>query len=189
MRMHLRVLLYISLIATPLLTLAATEVAGVRIDDSCTLGDRSLKRNGAGVRSKFFFKIYVGVLCVEDPARDAAALLAAPGAKRMQMNMLYDKVEAEKITDGWEEGFRANLDAAEFARLEPRLKQFNAMFRTLRKGDVVNMDYIPGRGTEVSINGESRGVVEGEDFFRALLKVWIGKHPADKSLKKGLLGK
>ncbi len=189
MRIHLRVLLYLSLIAPPLLAQAATDVAGVNVDKSCNMGDQALKLNGAGIRSKFFFKIYVGVLCLEQPARDAAAVLAAPGAKRMQMNMLYDKVEAEKITDGWEEGFRANLDSAGYARLEPRLKQFNAMFRTLRKGDVVNMDYIPGRGTQVSINGEPRGVVEGEDFFRALLQVWIGKHPADKSLKKGLLGK
>jgi len=189
MRTYLRVLLYLSLIASPLLAQAATNVAGVNVDQSCNTGDQALKLNGAGIRSKFFFKIYVGVLCLEQPARDATAVLAAPGAKRMQMNMLYDKVEAEKITDGWKEGFRANLDSTAYTRLEPRLKQFNAMFHTLRKGDVVNMDYIPGRGTEVSINGESRGIVEGEDFFRALLQVWIGQHPADKSLKKGLLGK
>jgi hypothetical protein len=186
---YLRTLLYFSLITTPLLVQAGMEVAGIEVDKSCNVEARPMKLNGAGIRSKYFIKVYVGVLCLEQPAQDPATLLATPGAKRMQMNMLYKKVEAEKITEGWTDGFRANLDEARFSQLEPRLKQFNALFPTLRKGDVVNMDYVPGRGTELQINGKSLGVIEGEDFFNALLQVWIGKHPADKSLKKGLLGK
>ncbi len=186
---YLRALLYFSLIATPLLAQAGMKVAGIDVSDSCKMDTRPLKLNGAGVRSKYFFRIYVGVLCLEQPAHDPATILAASGGKRMQMNMLYSKVDAEKITKGWTEGFRANLDKAAFSRVEARLKQFNALFPALREGDVVNMDYLPGRGTELVINGKSLGVIEGEDFFNALLRVWVGKHPADKSLKKGLLGK
>jgi len=185
----LRTLLYLGLMASPLLVQAKTEVAGVRVDESCKAENLPVKLNGAGIRSKFFFKIYVGVLCVEQPGHHASALLSAPGAKRMQMNILYKKVDAEKITEGWTEGFRANLDDAAFERVKARLAQFNALFPTLRAGDVVDMDYRPGQGTELSINGKSLGVIEGEDFFNALLQVWIGKHPADDSLKKGLLGK
>lgn len=186
---YLRALLYFSLITTPLLAQAGMKVAGIDVSESCKTDTRPMQLNGAGVRSKYFFSIYVGVLCLEQPANDPAAILAADGAKRMQMHMLYKKVDAEKITEGWTEGFRANLDKAAFSRLETRLKQFNALFPTLREGDVVNMDYLPERGTELVINGKSLGVIEGEDFFNALLQVWIGQHPADKALKKGLLGK
>ncbi|TCK19181.1 chalcone isomerase-like protein [Thiogranum longum] len=186
---YLRILFYFSLIATPLLAQAVTKVAGIDVSGSCSLDGQSMKLNGAGIRSKYFIKIYVGVLCLEHPAHDPATILAASGAKRMQMNMLYKEVDAEKITEGWTEGFRTNLDKATFSRLEPRLKQFNTLFPALHKGDVVNMDYLPGRGTGLVINGKSLGVIEGEDFFNALLQVWIGRHPADKSLKKGLLGK
>lgn len=189
MPITLRTLLYLSLIASPLLAQAETKVAGVNVSESCNVDNRPMKLNGAGIRSKFFFKIYVGVLCVEQTGRDSATILAAAGAKRMQMNMLYEKVEAEKITDGWTEGFKANLDDAAFSQLKPRLDKFNALFPTLREGDVINMDYVPERGTELSINGKSLGTIEGDDFFRALLQVWIGKHPADNTLKKGLLGK
>ena len=187
---YLRTLLYLGLITTPLLARAGTEVAGIEVSKSCNADGQSMKLNGAGIRSKYFFKIYVGILCLEQPGLDdPAAILAAPGAKRMQMNILYRKVEAEKITEGWTDGFRANLDKAAFLHLEPRLKQFNALFPALHEGDVVNMDYLPGRGTELAINGKPLGIVQGEDFFSALLRVWIGKHPADTSLKKGLLGK
>jgi len=189
MLIYLRTLLYLGLIATPLFAQGETNVAGIQVEESCKVDDRPMKLNGAGIRSKYFIKIYVGVLCLEQPEHDSAAILAAPGTKRMQMNMLYKKVEAEKITEGWTDGFRANLDKAAFSHLESRLKQFNALFPTLNEGDVINMDYLPGRGTELQINSKSLGVIEGEDFFKALLQVWIGKHPADKSLKKGLIGK
>ncbi len=186
---YLRTLICLGLVAVPLLAQAGEKVAGIDVSGSCSLDDRPLKLNGAGIRSKYFIKIYVGVLCLEQPAHDAESILAATGAKRMQMNMLYKEVDAGKITEGWTEGFRANLDAATFSRLEPALNRFNALFPALHKGDVVDMDYLPGRGTELIINGKPLGVIESEDFFNALLQVWVGEHPADKSLKKGLLGK
>ncbi len=189
MLITLRTLLYLSLIASPLLAQAKTQVAGVDVSESCSVDDRSMTLNGAGIRSKYFIKVYVGVLCMEQPGRDPVVLLAAPGAKRMQMNILYKKLEAGKITDGWRDGFSANLDDDEFSRMKPRLDKFNALFPELHEGDVVNMDYQPGRGTELIINDKSLGVIEGDDFFKALLQVWIGEHPADKTLKKGLLGK
>ncbi|VAW75136.1 hypothetical protein MNBD_GAMMA15-1929 [hydrothermal vent metagenome] len=184
-----RTLLFLTLTTSPLLAQAASKIAGVNTDESCSVENRPMKLNGAGIRSKYFIKIYVGVLCVEQSGQDTSALLAAPGAKRMQMNILYKKLEAGKITDGWKDGFSANLDDAEFSRLKPRLDKFNALFPTLHEGDVVNMDYVPERGTELIINDKSLGTIEGGDFFQALLQVWIGKHPADKTLKKGLLGK
>jgi hypothetical protein len=101
---------------------------------------------------------------------------------------LYKEVEAGKIARGWVEGFRANLSEAEYRHLEKRLNRFNDLFPTLRKGDTVHMDYLPGGGTQLSVNDEPLGNIEGDDFFAALMQVWIGDHPADNGLKKGLLG-
>ena len=104
------------------------------------------------------------------------------------MTMLYKEVEAGKITQGWNDGFSANLTNAELEPLKQRLKKFNALFPPLYKGDIVRMDYSPGTGTLLSINDRQLGHIEGADFFAALLKVWIGAQPVDKNLKKGLLG-
>jgi len=181
-------LFYLSLLATPLLGHAGTKIAGVEIADSYQLNGKPLALNGAGVRSKFFFKIYVGALYTGMTSNTAVELVAAPGPKSMQMTMLYKKVEAEKITSGWTEGFKANVTDSEFNQLEQRLQVFNALFPALHAGDSVHMDYSPETGTKLSINGKALGTIEGEDFFSALLNVWIGERPADNALKAGLLG-
>lgn len=167
---------------------AATDVAGVPLADHYSVDGTSLVLNGAGIRSKFFIHIYVGALYLPETSKSAASILAAPGPYSMQMYMLYKRVDADKIRNGWTEGFRANVDGDGFAALEDRLRQFNRLFTDLKKGDVVRMDYAPGKGTSIRINGQPRGTVPGRDFALALLRVWIGEHPADDDLKRGLLG-
>ncbi|MEN8760789.1 MAG: chalcone isomerase family protein [Thiogranum sp.] len=183
-----RCIFYISLLLPPLLAQAETKIAGIELADSYQVGQQSLLLNGAGIRSKLFIKIYVGALFLGKTSNSPAAILASTGAKSMQMTMLYKEVEAKKITQGWNDGFEANLNDVELKALENRLSKFNALFPALRKGDIVRMDYSPDIGTELSINNRQLGRIEGADFFAALLKVWIGEHPADKTLKKGLLG-
>ena len=104
------------------------------------------------------------------------------------MHFVYGKVEADKIREGWTEGLRANLAPGEFQVLEPSLAAFNALFPDLRKDDRVWIDYVPGKGTEVRINDQLRGKVPGADFYRALLRVWLGREPADEDLRQALLG-
>lgn len=190
MRSLYRCLLYIniSLLLTALPAQAGTKIAGIELADSYQIGEHSLLLNGAGIRSKLFVKVYVGALYLGEPSSSSTAILATEGAKSMQMTVLYKAVEAEKITNGWNDGFEANLDDSELQTLKDRLRTFNALFPDLHKGDRVHMDYSPDTGTRVSVNDEQLGIIEGADFFVALLKVWIGDQPADKNLKKGLLG-
>ena len=183
-----RSIFYISLLLPSLLAQADTKIAGVELADSYRIDQQALLLNGAGVRSKMFVKVYVAALYVSETSTSPAAILAAPGAKSMQMTMLYKEVEAGKITQGWNDGFSANLTNAELEPLKQRLEKFNALFPPLYKGDIVRMDYSPGTGTLLSINDRQLGHIEGADFFTALLKVWIGEQPVDKNLKKGLLG-
>ena len=78
--------------------------------------------------------------------------------------------------------------SSERKAIQPRLEAFNKLFTAMQKGDLLRIDYTPARGTEVRLNGEWRGSVEGNDFFRALLKVWLGSDPVSKSLKLDMLG-
>jgi hypothetical protein len=104
------------------------------------------------------------------------------------MHFLYKEVGKEKITGAWAEGLAANHTAAEMQALQPQLGKFNALFRTMHKGEVIRICYLPGTGTEVRINGERLGNVEGEAFFHALLGIWLGAHPVSNDLKQGMLG-
>lgn len=168
----------------------AVEIAGTDIPETMTLpnGGATLVLNGAGIREKFFMDIYIGALYLESRTSDARAILDDTGPASVMMHFLHSEVSKEKITDAWTEGLEKNVADADKAGLGARLAVFNKLFRTVRKGDVIRIDYLPDSGTEVRINGEWRGTVEGNDFFRAILSIWLGDKPVTESLRQGMLG-
>ena len=169
----------------------AVEVAGVSLADKVLVGEQgqTLLLNGAGVRKKVVVKVYVGALYLQQKKGEPRAILDDAGPKRMVMHFLYKEVGAEKLADAWSDGFHGNQGAERMQGLKERLEQFNALFPTVRRGDRIEIDLLPDRGTVVRLNGKELGSVPGTDFSRALLEVWLGAKPADKGLKKALLGK
>ncbi|MCU7929952.1 MAG: chalcone isomerase family protein [Candidatus Thiodiazotropha sp. (ex Codakia rugifera)] len=168
----------------------AREVAGVSIPDQIVRdADKAeLVLNGAGVRKKFFFSVYLASLYLQQPSRQIEAVIDADKPARVQMRILYSKIDKEKFTKGWDDGFSANLSAEQLQAVRQRLDQFNGMFQSLVKGDTIELDYIPGEGTHVTIKGEKKGIVPGGDFYQALLMVWLGESPISQTLKQELLG-
>ncbi|WP_457673417.1 chalcone isomerase family protein [Thiolapillus sp.] len=166
----------------------ARTVEGVNLPETISLDGEELVLNGAGVREKFFFDIYVAALYLPAKTGDAGKILAADQPWRMTMNFLYSEVGRKKLDKGWDEGFEANVPPAQLSALRERLQQFKNLFTTMHKGDVVVMDYQPGKGVRVTIRGEEKGTIPGADFAAALLSVWIGAEPVTGSVKKALLG-
>jgi hypothetical protein len=169
----------------------AVTIEDTGIPDSITLenGGHNLLLNGAGIRKKFFMDIYIGALYLPARTSDSHAILNDSGPASVLMHFLYHEVGKDKITDGWNDGLKANLDPAAMQAIAADLERFNALFRTVHEGERIRIDYIPGTGTEVRINDELRGTVAGSDFYRALLNVWLGDRPVSKSLKKAMLGR
>jgi len=171
-------------------SLQARQLDDVTLPDSVTLDgtDVTLQLNGMGYRTKFIFDIYVGALYTESKVNSRDAAQALSGPKRVVMHVVYDEVERDKITDGWNDGFEANNSESQLQKLKPRLDTFNSYFPDLKKNDVLFFDYIPGTGTRLTINNEVAGIIEGGDFYTALLDVWLGEEPADDDLKDAMLG-
>ncbi len=169
----------------------ALEVAGVKVDDTTLAGDgkTQLLLNGAGLREKFFIDVYVGSLYLQAKTPDVNAILSDDGPARVQLDIVYSKISKEKITQGWLDGLEDNLSSSEFDAIQSKIKAFNKLFTPLVEGDVIRIDYTPENGTELRINGEWRGDISGNDFFRDLLKIWLGPDPVSDSLKQGMLGK
>ncbi len=169
---------------------ASVTIDGVEISDTLTVanGTPALILNGAGIREKLFLDIYIGALYLPAKSGDALAILSGKGPACVAMHFLYKQVSREKINDAWEDGLAANHNAVEMQALQPQLEKFKTLFRTMHKGEVIRICYLPGTGTEVRINGERRGDVEGETFFHALLAIWLGNHPVSNDLKQGMLG-
>jgi len=169
----------------------AAEVAGVKVDDRISLGPGELMLNGAGLRTKALFKIYVAGLYLAEKKTSVADVLALSGAKRVSMRMMRE-LSAKQLTDALDEGIRDNTPADEREALKDRLVELSATMNALQsamEGDIIALDWLPGTGTRVVLNGEAKGkAIPGEDFYRALLRIWLGDNPVSGSLKKALLG-
>ena len=173
------------------LTLSANalELKGVKIDETAQVSGKALVLNGAGVRTKMVFKVYVAALYLTQKQSDANAVISDTGNKRVSMHFLRE-LDAETLLKGMNEGFTDNNNAAEMSAIEPQMKQFRDMMtsaKEVKKGDMIVLDFTSA-GTQVNINGKTLGTVEGEAFNQALLRVWLGAKPVDASLKKAMLG-
>jgi hypothetical protein len=171
----------------------AAEIEGVQVDDAVTAaGGHKLVLNGAGVRTKLaVMKLYVGALYLPAKKTDAEEIIKDPGAKRIVMHVLADELTARELTASLNNAIAANHIPAEIALIEGRLRDLNRMMGTigvLKKGGTVLLDYAPNAGTRIVINGEQKLVIKGEDFFQAMLRIWIGKKPVDGGLRRTLLG-
>ena len=165
-------------------------VEGQAFERRVTLAGSELLLNGTGVRAVAWFKGYAAGLYLRTPSRTAAQALAQSGPKRLQMRLLQD-VPAAEFVKAFRKGVERNTPPAELPQLAERMASFEALVSALgqvRKGDLVNLDLEPGRGTVFSVNGTLRGeVIAGEDFFAALLRSFVGDRPYDGKLKAGLL--
>jgi len=170
---------------------AQVVVEGARYDATVLLGGEPLVLNGVGVRKRFVFDIYVGGLYVGKKASRTEELVGQPGPKRVALRFLRE-VEGELFVNSLHVGLKANHSEAELARWQKQIETLTTTIKTIalaRRGDTVYFDYTPQDGTRVSVNGVTRGpLIPGDDFYAAVLRVWLGETPADAGLKKGMLG-
>lgn len=185
-------------LATLLLACAAAvawaqplEVEGVKLEATSQVGAAKLQLNGAGLRTKVFFKVYVAGLYTPQKATSAAQLLAQTGARRVTITMLRN-VDAESFASALNDGLRDNHSEAQYAAMKPKIDALNANLKAVgeaKKGDVIHFEFVPEAGTQITVNGQARGsVIAGEDFFTAVLRIWLGDKPVDANLKKTLIG-
>ena len=168
--------------------LAQVEIAGVQVPPQAEVAGKTLTLNGAGLRSRFFVKVYVGALYLGNRTVDAVKATEMRGPKRIAMHVVYDEIDEDKVRGAFEEGFVNNTAEADRSALRSAMDGFIALFPALKQGDVALIDLIPGDGIHVTINGARRGAVEGDDLQAAVMRIWLGDEPADSDLKAGMLG-
>ncbi|MBH1987416.1 MAG: chalcone isomerase family protein [Burkholderiales bacterium] len=168
----------------------AVEVRGVKFADTTTVAGQALQLNGAGVRVRIVIDVYAAGLYVAKRDASAQAVLSQPGAKSMQIVLLRD-LTGEDFADAMIKGFRKNNPEAEIAKHEARLEDIRKTmiaFGLVKKGTAIQLNFVPGSGTRTLVNGVQKGAdIAGDDFYAAVLKIWLGNKPVDDELKEGLL--
>ncbi len=175
--------------AAPTLLLAqgAMEIAGVTLPATVDAGGQSLVLNGAALRKKAIFKVYVAGLYLPAKSEDADAILAGDTPRELRMQFVRD-VGKDKMCEAWDESLENNTPDAD-AQLKGEFKELCGWMQDLKKGDVMTFTYLPGTGTTVEVAGQHKGTMAGKPFADALFKSWIGPKPGPgDGFKKDLLG-
>lgn len=168
------------------------DLAGVKYLPTAQLAGSNLVLNGAGIRYKFVVKVYTAGLYIGSKTSTPEAVLAQPGAKRMHVVMLRD-IDANELGKLFTRGMEDNAPKGEFSKFIPgtlKLADIFSQQKKLKAGDTFFVDFVPGIGTTVVVNGKATAdPIKEPEFFGALLRIWLGPNPADGALKDALLGR
>lgn len=177
-------LLLTMLVATPAIS---AEKAGVVLQDTQSVADKTLHLNGIALREKFFVDVYVAGLYLQEKSSAPEAILAQDHPRMMIMHFLRD-VDAESINEAWFEGLEANTENVS-PELREKFDQLAAMMTDIKEGQVMGFIYDPVSGTDIMVAGTTKGGIPGKDFADAILATWIGPEPGPgESFKEELLG-
>lgn len=169
----------------------ARTLEGQNFDEQVALGGSTLQLNGVGLRQVSWFKGYAAGLYLTRKAGTPAEAIGAPGPKRLEIRMLVD-VDTIEFSKSFIRGIRRNTPAAQLPALAERMQKFDDQIRAIGKvktSDAIDLDFLPGRGLVLLLNGKPRGEpIPGDDLYAALLRIFLGDKPSDPELKQGLLG-
>jgi hypothetical protein len=163
----------------------AAEIAGVNFDDRYATKNTELQIRGVGIlRVMAFVKVYVGALYLPEDCPSDLALSDVP--KRLEVEY-FRSIAGDDFGPATNKKISENVDPQTYERLKPRIEHYNSLYQDVQPGDRYSLTYVPGKGTELALNGEPRGIIEGADFAAALFSIWLGSKPISGSLKKELL--
>ncbi len=164
------------------------ECLKVNFPDQTSADGTTLALNGLGLRQATALKVnvYVAALYVTKSSTDADSILGASAPKQLILHFVRS-VGRSDLTKAWEEGFAANA-AGQLSALKERIEKLKSLMTDMKSGERLSFTYKPGGGVMVDSAGAVKGTVEGDDFAKALLSIWLGAHPPNASLKAGLLG-
>lgn len=171
---------------------APLDIAGVKVEESLDLQGAKLQLNGAGIRYKAIFKVYVAAFYIGKKATTPEEVYASPGPKRMTITLVRE-IDSNDLGKSFTKAFEENTPKSEMGKLIPGLIKMGQIFADQKKllpGEAFTIDWIPGTGTVISVKGKAQGEPFKEpEFFTALMRIWFGPQPADFKLKDQLLGK
>ena len=186
-----RLLLMMLVAGAALRPAVSATVDGINVADRVQSGGTTLVLNGAGTRTRFFFKFYIAALYLPSRISSAAAILADTGPKRVTLTMMRH-LSSGQFVGALHEAIARNSTPAEIAKMKPQIDALMTAMTAagaINEGDFLTIDFLQDGTTLVGRNGRTQGApIAGRDFQRALLKVWIGPIPAQADLKVKMLG-
>lgn len=169
----------------------AAEISGIKIDDTVSLAGKNLVLNGYGMRQIFVVKAYAAALYLSEKKNNAADVQALTTPKRIALH-IQREIDSDEFGQLFITSMNKNSTKEEKAKVVNQTVKFGEMFASMeivKKGDVVTLDWVPGKGTVSTLNGKQIGeALPDIAFYNAVLRIWLGDNPVQSDLKRGLLG-
>ena len=163
----------------------ATEVDGIKFSETHVAEGKTLQLSGTGLLRYWGFKAYTGALYLESGVSVDEVL--SDKAKRIELEY-YRAIKGEDFGPATDKLIAKNVDAVTYERLRPRIELHNSLYEDVQLGDRYSLTYVPGRGTELALNGEPKGIIEGAEFAAAVFSIWLGPKPINNAFKNQILG-
>lgn len=181
-------LLSLILFASGFSVVSADDSGKIHVPATTTCADQQLQLNGFGTRNKFFIKLYVASLYVQDRLNDASLFLEMVQASCMRLQITSSKITSEKMIKATQEGFE-KATKGNTAPIDAEIKTFlSYLEQPIKKGDLFEFAFTPHNVIQVTKNGSQLGVIENKAFATALFGIWLGDVPVQERLKDELLG-
>lgn len=167
----------------------AMTVDGHTVPDTLQVNNTQLVLNGAGIRKKVVFDVYLAALYTDRKTDQAQKIISSTAPHVMRLVLLRD-IDSTSLAEALNDGLRDNTDERGWQAIQPSAKQFAGLLlkqKSLKRGSVIDIVF-SGSRVSVSALGTQQGAVNDARFARALLAVWLGSDPAQSSLKRALLG-
>jgi hypothetical protein len=166
---------------------AQKEVGGVVLPASEKYQEHTLHLNGAGVREKLWIDLYAAGLYLDQKNNNAQEILNSDKPMSIKLHIVSKLITSNKMVDAVTEGFE-NATNGNTAPIQNEINQLLGFFREdIKKNDIFDLVYLPGKGVTAYKNGKERGVIKGKEFKKALFGIWLSNRPADDGLKEDLL--
>ena len=178
----------LAILSTQGIDAVARTVDGHTVPDTLQVANTQLVLNGAGIRKKVVFDVYLAALYTGRKTDQAQALISSTAPRAMRLVLLRD-LDSTSLADALEEGLRDNTNESQWQAIQPSVKQFAGLLlkqKSLKRGSVIDIVF-SGSRVSVSALGALQGAVDDAAFAQALLAVWLGDSPAQSSLKRALL--
>ena len=149
-----------------------------------------LRLNGASMRVLYgVVDTYIGKLYVENPTTDEKLLVESDQYKRMVFHIAMKRVSGRRIAKALYDALQLNLTEEEALALEDRLQLMVEMFdETVHRGEEGYIEWVPGLGSRIVLDGHVKGVIAGKDVYDAILEIWVGENPVGTTFKNQILG-
>lgn len=169
------------------------KLAGFELPENISINGKTLKLNGAAIRTKFFINTYIIALYSENPINNEEDAIYSSIPRCLRMIITTPLATPSAVSQNIGSGLKESMTEENYNKLKPVLDEIKNIIAKTNTGfkDYIDNFYDSDKSFTYLKNGEILGKTDedGKIFAEAIFNLYLGKKPKDIKIKKALLRK